>query len=155
MTEQPTCERCQTALVDGARYCHACGVEVTAAFSGEYQLYDVGRFFTYAVDMLCIAGMDGYFKRVNPAFERVLGYTTKELLSMPFVEFIHPYDRTETVAEVGKLTSGAPTLAFRNRYRCKDGAYKQLQWTAFPESGAGLIYAIARVIEGADAEPTA
>ncbi len=142
----PTCERCETALVEQARYCHGCGVSVVAAASGEYTLYNVERFFTYALDMLCIAGVDGYFKRVNPSFERVLGYTARELLGKPFVEFIHPDDRTETVAEVGRLAGGTPTLSFRNRYRAKDGTYKVLHWRALPEPGTGLIYAVAREV---------
>jgi diguanylate cyclase (GGDEF)-like protein/PAS domain S-box-containing protein len=105
---------------------------------------DLEKFFNHALDMCCIAGVDGYFKRVNPAFERVLGYSQDELLGTPFVDFIHPDDRPNTTAEVGKLSDGAPTLSFDNRYRCKDGSYKELHWTSFPEPGTGLLYAIAR-----------
>jgi PAS domain S-box-containing protein len=119
-------------------------VSLTAASSGEYETYDMNRFFNYALDMLCIAGVDGYFKRVNPAFERTLGYSTEEILSKPFVELIHPDDRTGTLTEIGKLASGKPTLSFENRYRCKDGSYKDLAWTSYPEPGTGLLYAIAR-----------
>ena len=138
------CPRCDAKLVPHARYCHACGVSLTAAVSGEYELFDVERFFNYAMDMLCIAGVDGFFKRVNPAFQRVLGYSAEELLGKPFVDFIHPEDRTDTVAEVSKLASGAETLFFRNRFRCKDGSYKRLEWTSYPEVGTGLLYAVAR-----------
>ena len=140
------CPRCDAKLPPDARYCHSCGVSLTAAVSGEYELYDVERFFNYALDMLCIAGVDGFFKRVNPAFERVLGYTAKELLGKPFVDFIHPEDRTDTVAEVRKLASGAVTLFFSNRFRCKDGTFKRLDWTSYPEPGTGLLYAVAREV---------
>lgn len=139
-----SCPRCHTAVPDGARYCQACGVELTSAASGEFQLYDLERFFSYALDMLCIAGVDGYFKRVNPAFERTLGWTADELLAIPFVELIHPDDREDTIAEVGRLASGAPTLSFENRYRCKDGTYRDLHWASYPEPGTGLVYAVAR-----------
>ncbi|HEX9692424.1 MAG TPA: diguanylate cyclase [Gemmatimonadales bacterium] len=138
------CARCRTRLPDDANYCHACGVSVVAAVSGEYEMFDLDRFFTYALDMLCIAGVDGYFKRVNPAFTRTLGWTAEELLARPFSDLIHPEDRSETVAEVGQLHGGRPTISFENRYRCKDGTYKDLHWTSYPEPGTGLLYAVAR-----------
>ncbi len=139
----PVCLRCSAPRPSDANYCPACGVAVTAAATGEYAAYDLERFFNYAVDLLCIAGTDGYFKRVNPAFTRTLGYTAEELLRQPFAELVHPDDRYDTVAEVSKLANGATTLAFENRYRCKDGSYRDLQWTSFPEAATGLLYAVA------------
>jgi PAS domain S-box-containing protein len=140
------CPRCNAELVPDANYCHACGVSLTAAISGEYELFDVERFFNYGLDMFCIAGVDGFFKRVNPAFERILGYTPEELLGTPFVDLIHPEDRTDTVAEVRKLESGAETLHFENRFLCKNGDYKRFAWTSYPELGTGLLYAVAREV---------
>jgi len=138
------CRRCETPLVGDAKFCHTCGDAVASAASGEFTLYDLDRFFNYALDMLCIAGTDGYFKRVNPSFERTLGWTADEMLETPFVELIHPDDRGETLAEIGRLATGMPTLSFENRYRCKDGSYKHLHWTSYPEPGTGLLYAVAR-----------
>jgi len=144
------CQRCQAPLAAGARYCHICGVSQTEAASGEYTRYDLARFFNYALDLLCIAGIDGYFKLVNPAFERVLGYTAAELLKIPFVELIHPEDRNDTVAEVSKLANGLETIWFQNRYRCKDGSYRRLEWTSYPEPSTGLLYAVARDVTRRD-----
>jgi two-component system NtrC family sensor kinase len=104
------------------------------------------RFFTMSADMLTVAGLDGFFKRVNPAFERTLGYTSAELTTHPWLDFVHPDDRDATVAEGSKLSEGALTLNFDNRYRCKNGSFKWLSWSAVPVVAEGLIYAVARDI---------
>jgi PAS domain S-box-containing protein len=107
---------------------------------------ELDRFFTLSLDMLCIAGFDGYFKRVNPAWERVLGYTTDELLSRPYVEFIHPDDRPATTQEASKISSGGQALHFENRYLHKDGTFRWLLWTSTPFPELQVMYAAARDI---------
>ena len=103
------------------------------------------RFFSQNLDMLCIAGFDGYFKRLNPVWERVLGYSTEELLAEPFLSFVHPEDRERTTHEAAKLAEGDHiTILFENRYRCKDGSYKWLQWMSSTAADRGLIFATAR-----------
>lgn len=107
---------------------------------------EVDQLFTLSVDMLCIAGFDGQFKRVNPAWEKTLGYTKEELLGRPYLDFVHPEDRESTVAEAERLVGGVHLTYFENRYRCKDGSYKWLLWNAAPGREQKLIYAAARDI---------
>lgn len=106
--------------------------------------YDFERFFDHSLDMFCIANTKGEFLRINSSFQQALGWTTEELTSQHFVHFIHPEDVDASLGEVEKLARGIPTTFFQNRYRCADGSYKQLQWTAFPEPETGLLFAVAR-----------
>jgi PAS domain S-box-containing protein len=106
---------------------------------------EIGRFFSVSLDLLCIADFNGYFKLLNPAWEKTLGFPTAELLSKPFVEFVHPEDRPATLAEAGKLAAQEhDTVGFANRYRCADGSYKWLVWKARSDQRRRLIYAAAR-----------
>ena len=109
---------------------------------------ELDRFFSLSLDMLAIAGFDGRFQRVNPAWEKVLGFTQREMLACPYLDFIHPEDREATIAEAGKLASGRDTISFENRYRTKDGGYRWLLWTAWPRVELGLIYCAAKDITG-------
>ena len=105
------------------------------------------QFFTLSIDMLCIAGFDGYFKHLNPAWEKTLGFTKAELLAKPFLEFVHPEDRASTRAAAAQLsTTGGDILSFENRYLCKDGSYKWLAWDVTPSASQQMIYAVARDI---------
>jgi PAS domain S-box-containing protein len=106
------------------------------------------RFFTLSMDMLCVVGLDGYFRRVNPAFEKTLGYTADELLSRPIFDFLHPEDRPVLKAEYVKLSTGEPTTYLENRGRCKDGSYKWVGWTYFPVPEEGLAYGVGREVTG-------
>jgi PAS domain S-box-containing protein len=101
------------------------------------------HFFTMSGDLLCIANFDGYFSRVNASWTRLLGYTTTELLSHPYIEFVHHEDREATAVVAAGLQRGEPLPAFENRFRCKDGSYRWLQWTATPRPDEQLIYAVA------------
>lgn len=105
---------------------------------------DLERFFTLSLDMLCIAGMDGYFKRINPEFCRTLGYTMDELLERPFIEFVHPDDRASTMQETGSVGGGYPSDHFENRYLCKDGTVRWFWWKGQNLEKECLIFATAR-----------
>jgi PAS domain S-box-containing protein len=107
---------------------------------------EASRFFALSPELLCVVGLDGYFKRVNPAFEKTLSYTTEELLSRRFLDFVHPEDKAATQAEFEKLSTKAGEINFENRYRCQDGSYKRLAWKSVSFVEEGLVYAIARDI---------
>ncbi len=106
-------------------------------------LHERDRFFELSIDMVCIAGTDGYFKQLNHGFEASLGYTRAELCERPFLEFVHDDDREATLKAVTSLAAGRPVVDFENRYACKDGTYKWLSWHASPQPD-GVIYAVAR-----------
>jgi two-component system sensor histidine kinase/response regulator len=116
---------------------------------------ELDRFFTLSLDMLCVAGFDGYFKRVNPAWRRVLGFDEADLLSSPYLDRIHPEDREATIAEANKLAEGKEVVYFENRHFHKDGTVRWLLWTAAPFPGQQVIYAAARdITERKEAEVT-
>ncbi|HEX8552510.1 MAG TPA: PAS domain S-box protein [Abditibacteriaceae bacterium] len=102
------------------------------------------RFFTMSLDLLCIADLSGNFKRCNPAFREVLGYSTEEMLSTPYLNFVHPDDVDETRAVMQQLSSGGAVTEFVNRYRCKDGSWRWIEWRAVPVVEEDCVYAAAR-----------
>lgn len=104
------------------------------------------RFFAASIDMLCFLDFNGYFKRINPAWERTLGYTREELMSRPFIEFVHPDDRERTLQQNARVRGGGQALAFENRYLCKDGSFRWFRWNAAPDSFERVIYSVARDI---------
>src|ERR1700681_4262855 len=105
---------------------------------------DRNRFFALSPDALCTLGFDGYFKDLNPAWEKTLGYTKAELLATPFIELVHPDDRQSTLAEAENVAGGKALLAFENRYRCKDGSYRWFQWSVTPAIQDRVMYGVAR-----------
>jgi len=110
---------------------------------------DLDRFFSLSLDLFCIATFDGYFVRLNPAWQTLLGYQEEELRASPFMSFVHPDDQVATVEAVSALSTGGHVINFENRYRTKDGSYRWLQWTSTPYVTQGLIYATARDISSA------
>ncbi|GGH21905.1 PAS domain-containing sensor histidine kinase [Mucilaginibacter phyllosphaerae] len=103
-------------------------------------------FFELSPDMLCIAGYDGYFKKINPAVSQVLGYTNDELFARPINDFIHPEDQAITEKHRNNLKRHIPLLNYENRYICKNGEVVWLSWTSMPNDASETVYAIAKNI---------
>jgi PAS domain S-box-containing protein len=104
------------------------------------------HFFNNTFDFNCIANVDGYFEIINPRFEKILGYSKKELLASRFLDFIYEDDINGTLNEIEKLKQGITTINFSNRYRKKDGNYIWLEWSSTSDVASGKIFAIARDI---------
>jgi PAS domain S-box-containing protein len=105
---------------------------------------ELDQFFTLVPDMLCVAGFDGYFKRINAAWEGALGLPLDCLLAEPFTNFVHPDDLAATKGVVQDQRNGVGVFSFENRYRAKDGSYHWLRWNAVPAPERELIFAAAR-----------
>jgi PAS domain S-box-containing protein len=105
---------------------------------------ELDQFFTLVPDMLCVAGFDGYFKRVNAAWKAVLGLPPDRLLAEPFANFLHPDDLAATANVVEDQKNGIGVVSFENRYRALDGSYRWLRWNALPWPERQLIFAAAR-----------
>lgn len=110
------------------------------------QLETGNRFMNLSLDMHCTIGFDGFFRDLNPSWQRVLGFTRAELMSKPRTEFIHPDDQARTASEFARVQKGELTVAFENRYRRKNSDYKCLLWNAVCVPDKQLIYAVARDI---------
>ena len=108
--------------------------------------FNLEHFFELSADLFCIAGYDGYFRKINTAVSKLLGYTEEELMAVPIAGFIHPDDRTITARYRQELLKGEPLLYFENRYITKNGAIVWLSWTSMPVPEEELVYAIAKNI---------
>ena len=141
------------ALKSGAKIAKADAIEMLVhqatiairRFRAETELREkiaeLNVFFSESLDLLCIADTDGFFRQLNPHWEEALGHSIAELTGRSFMDFVHPDDLATTDAAMAGLTTGQPQQ-FMNRYRRKDGAYRWLEWRAFPRGD--LVYAAAR-----------
>jgi PAS domain S-box-containing protein len=100
--------------------------------------------YTISADMIAIAGNDGFFKKINPAFKNILGFEEQEFLSKSFFDFIHEEDVEMCKKEYQKVIAGQPTINFNTRFICQNGSYKWLEWNVIPLNG--VLYANARDI---------
>jgi len=107
---------------------------------------ELDGFFATSLDMLCMVGTNGYFKRLNPAWSTTLGWTDSELRGRPYLDFVHPDDRDATRLVASRVVYGSNVVEFENRYACRDGSYRWLQWKAASIPNQDFIYAAARDI---------
>jgi len=128
------------------RATEAKGPESSHGTADVLAMLDDNPFFELSLDMLCLAGTDGYFKKINPAFSRILGYRDEDMLSRPFLDFVHPDDLESTLRQIQHLGVGLPAVMFENRYVAADGSIRWLQWNASSRGTDGLIFAVARDI---------
>jgi diguanylate cyclase (GGDEF)-like protein/PAS domain S-box-containing protein len=108
------------------------------------------RFFELAPDLLCIANNQGYFTKLSISWEKTLGWSREELCAVPFQQFVHPEDLSNTASTLETLIDGKQVMGFINRYKHKDGSYRWLEWACFPEEGKDL-FGTARDITNAHA----
>jgi PAS domain S-box-containing protein len=104
------------------------------------------RFFALSLDLMTIVGSDGYYRELNPAWEKIVGWTRAELMAKPWVDFLHPEDVAVTSVAADRLFAGSPLQHLENRFRCKDGSYRWLHWTGQVIAGQPLIYCVGRDI---------
>jgi two-component system cell cycle sensor histidine kinase/response regulator CckA len=105
---------------------------------------DIIEFFEKSLDHVCVAGFDGYFKRLSPSWSKTLGWPAEELMSRPSLEFVHPDDQAATLAGRERLFGGSELGPLVNRYLCKDGGWRWFEWRSVADVGRRLVYCVAR-----------
>ncbi len=109
----------------------ACGEQLYEGVVAQRDDIDFRMFVERSQDMFSVATADGYFVWLNAAWTRILGWSAAELQAEPFLSFVHPDDVESTLAEVGHLGEGKDAFEFTNRYRCKNGTYRWIQWNSY------------------------
>jgi len=127
---------------DGSVILAGTAQDITELQAGREAIVARDRFFELSIDMFCIAGTDGYFRQVNPAFSRVLGHSAEVLLAEPWINFVHPDDVEPTEKARATLQQGRRIFRFENRFRCADGSYRWLSWVSMPVGE--VMYGVAR-----------
>lgn len=114
--------------------------------TGEGDNFEYELFFELSPDLLCIAGYDGFFKKINAAVSNLLGYTMEELYARPVNDFVYHEDKEVTAVVREQLTKRKPLFNFENRYITKSREIVWLSWTSLPIDKDRLVFAIAKNI---------
>ena len=125
-------------VVDGLR---VLSLDITGPLEKEQQL---SRFFSLTPDLMVVAGLDGNFRQLSPSWEKTLGYPLDELTGRLWLDFVHPEDRARTLAAGEQLLHGEDVKLFVNRYRCRDGSWRWIEWHCTPDTDRQQIFAVAR-----------
>jgi PAS domain S-box-containing protein len=136
-----------TTLYQSREARHVMIIDITQRQKAEKELLTRDMIFRHSIDMLCVAGMDGYFKVLNPSWSRTLGWSDEELLTHPWLHFVHPDDQAGTASiKSNKLENGQEVYQFENRYLCKDGSVKWLSWNSYPYPEENIMIGVAHDI---------
>ncbi|MEI7685367.1 MAG: PAS domain S-box protein [Planctomycetota bacterium] len=137
-----TSTRIATVAAPGDRYYYLCvQQDISERKSAEAQR---DRLWNLSLDPMCVAGFDGYLKQVNPAWSKTLGWLDAELLSRPWIDFVHADDREASRRANETLASGKPVLGLENRFRCVSGGHRWFSWNAYPNLETNSILAVIR-----------
>lgn len=107
-------------------------------------LYDLEKFFNYSWDILGVGNLDGYFLRINSSFSQILGFSPEDIYKVPFLEFVHPEDFATTAEALANAQKGQEKIFIENRYKCKDGSYKWIDWRVFVDKKEDRFFAVGR-----------
>ncbi len=135
-------ERCHTEFTDGQPIRRIGTVQDIT--ERELTLEAQNQFFELALDLFCVIGPDEYLVRANPAWQNILGYATEEILNRSIVEFLHPDDITRTREAIQQILAGRQVYSFETAWRCRDGHYRTIAWSARAFLDTRLIYAVGR-----------
>ena len=108
--------------------------------------HEFSRLFNNSLDILGVGNLRGYFLQINPTFTDILGFSQKELCEVPFLEFIHPADVAKTAEALADAAGGQRKIFIENRYRCKDGSYKWIEWRVYADAAEDRFAAVGRDI---------
>ncbi len=121
-------------------------IDITERKRTESEREQFFKFFNLSSDIMVIADPNGAFKQINPTTLKLLGYSETELISKPFIDFVHQDDKQSTLDEMAKQIQIGSSFDFENRYVCKDGTFRWLSWRAYYNKNEGITYATARDI---------
>ena len=112
----------------------------------ESELAELETIFDFSLDMIGSGNLSGYFTRINKRFREILGYEDEEFMEVPFLYFVHPEDLEKTQKALSAAANGQEKIFIENRYKCKEGSYKWIDWRVFANVQENRFVAVGRDI---------